>query len=96
MVKKYIYADNAATSKLSEAALDAMLPFYKDIYANPSQLYSFSREAKKAVNVSREIIAECIGAKTEEIIFTSGGTESDNFVIKKCNISKLGCSYFND
>lgn len=82
MVKKYIYADNAATSKLSEAALDAMLPFYKDIYANPSQLYSFSREAKKAVNVSREIIAECIGAKTEEIIFTSGGTESDNFVIK--------------
>ena len=59
-----------------------MLPFYKDIYANPSQLYSFSREAKKAVNVSREIIAECIGAKTEEIIFTSGGTESDNFVIK--------------
>lgn len=77
-----IYADNAATTQLDPAALDAMLPFLRDSYANPSSLYSFSRSAKKALQEARETIAECIGAKPEEIIFTSGGSESDNWAIK--------------
>ena len=77
-----IYADNAATTQLDPAALEAMLPFLRDSYANPSSLYSFSRSAKKALQEARENIAECIGALPEEIIFTSGGSESDNWAIK--------------
>ena len=77
-----IYADNAATTQLDPAALEAMLPFLQDSYANPSSLYSFSRPAKKALQEARETIAECIGALPEEIIFTSGGSESDNWAIK--------------
>ena len=77
-----IYADNAATTRLDPAALDAMLPFLRDSYANPSSLYSFSRSARRALHESREIVAECIGAKSEEIIFTSGGSESNNWAIK--------------
>lgn len=81
-MKKYIYADNAATSRLDDAAFDAMLPYLKDNYANPSQPYSFSRKAKQALKDSRRIIAECINANPNEIFFTSGGTESDNWAIK--------------
>lgn len=77
-----IYADNAATTQLDPVALDAMLPFLRDSYANPSSLYSFSRSAKKALQEARETVAECIGATPEEIIFTSGGSESDNWAIK--------------
>jgi len=77
-----IYADNAATTQLDPAALDAMLPFLRDSYGNPSSLYSFSRSARKALQEARETIAECIGALPEEIIFTSGGSESDNWAIK--------------
>lgn len=77
-----IYADNAATTQLDPAALDAMLPFLRDSYANPSSLYSFSKTAKKALQEARETIAGCIGATPEEIIFTSGGSESDNWAIK--------------
>ncbi|MCD7717222.1 MAG: cysteine desulfurase [Lachnospiraceae bacterium] len=77
-----IYADNAATTKLSERAFEAMKPFLLDQYANASQPYSFSRPAKKALKEAREIIASAIGAKPEEIYFTSGGTESDNWAIK--------------
>ena len=77
-----IYADNAATTQLDPAALDAMLPFLRDSYGNPSSLYSFSRSAKKALQEARNTIAECIGALPEEIIFTSGGSESDNWAIK--------------
>lgn len=77
-----IYADNAATTKLDKDAYRAMLPYLLDYYGNPSQPYSFSRETKKALKRSREIIAECIGAEPNEIYFTSGGTESDNWAIK--------------
>lgn len=80
--KRFIYADNAATSPLSEKALEAMLPFMRQSYANASQPYSFAREAKKALQRSREIIAESIGAKSSEVFFTSGGTESNNWVIR--------------
>ena len=69
-----IYADNAATTQLDPAVLDAMLPFLRDSYGNPSSLYSFSRSAKKALQDARNTIAECIGALPEEIIFTSGGS----------------------
>lgn len=77
-----VYADNAATTKLDIEAFEAMKPFLLDSYSNPSQPYSFSRESKKALKEARRTIAECIGADTEEIFFTSGGTESDNWAIK--------------
>lgn len=77
-----IYADNAATTKLDIEAFDAMKLFSLDDYSNPSQQYSSSRGSKKALQNSREIIAACINAEPEEIYFTSGGTESDNWAIK--------------
>lgn len=81
-MKREIYADNAATTKLDEAVFDAMKPFLLEEYGNPSQPYSFSRAPKQALRDARETIAVCIGALPEEIFFTSGGTESDNWVIK--------------
>lgn len=77
-----IYADNAATTKLDIEAYEAMKPYLLENYANASQSYFFSREVKKALKESREIIARCINAEPEEIYFTSGGTESDNWAIK--------------
>ena len=79
--KQMIYADNAATTKLAPEALEAMMPFLTEEYGNPSSLYSFSRPAKKALADARTVIAECIGASPDEIVFTSGGTESDNWAI---------------
>lgn len=81
-MKRHVYADNAATSRLSDKALEAMLPWLKDEYGNASQPYSFSRKPKKAVVDAKAQIAECIGALPEEIFITSGGTESNNWVIK--------------
>ena len=77
-----IYADNAATTQLSKAAFDAMIPWLLDEYGNASQPYSFARKPKKALAEARAIIASCINAQPEEIFFTSGGTESDNWAIK--------------
>ena len=77
-----IYADNAATTKLDIEAFEAMKPWLLDEFGNASQPYSFARNPKKTLAESREIIASCIGAKPEEVFFTSGGTESDNWVIK--------------
>lgn len=82
-----IYADNAATTKLDIDAFEAMKPFMLENYANPSQPYSFSKKAKRAIKEARETIAECINAKPEDIIFTSGGTESDNWAIKCLGLS---------
>ena len=87
-MKRYIYADNAATTKLSSSALDAMLPWLQSDFANPSQPYSSSRAAKTAIKESRQTIADCIGASSDEIFFTSGGTESDNWAIKGSTISR--------
>lgn len=81
-MKQLIYADNAATTKLDSDAFEAMKPFLLEQYGNASQPYSFSRSAKKALKESRCIIASCINAMPEEIFFTSGGTESDNWAIK--------------
>lgn len=81
-MRMFIYADNAATTKLDVDAFEAMKPFLLNEYANVSQPYSFSRKSKEALIESRKIIAECIHAEPEEIYFTSGGTESDNWAIK--------------
>ena len=82
MTKNRIYADHAATTPLLPEALEAMLPWLKDGFGNPSSLHSFGREARKAVEEARTTIAEYINAKPEEIFFTSGGTEANNWVIK--------------
>ena len=81
-MKRFIYADNAATTQLDMDAFEAMKPYLLGEYGNASQPYSFARTAKKALKNSRETIAQCIGAEPEEIYFTSGGTESNNWAIK--------------
>lgn len=77
-----VYADNAATSRLSDAAFEAMLPFLRNEYGNASQPYSLGRAAKEAIENARVQIAECIGASPLEIFFTSGGSESNNWVLR--------------
>ena len=76
-----IYADNAATTRLDIDALHAMLPWLQEEFGNPSQPYSFAQAPRKVISDSRELIASCIGANADEIYFTSGGTESDNWAI---------------
>lgn len=77
-----IYADNAATTKMNRAAIDAMLPCMEEIYGNPSSLHSIGQEAKEVLESAREKIAKCLNAKeAREIIFTSGGSEADNQAI---------------
>lgn len=77
-----IYVDNAATTRLDEDALEAMKPYLTGFYGNASQPYFFAKPVRKALAAARETIASCIGAKPNEIYFTSGGTESDNWAIK--------------
>lgn len=79
---RFVYADNAATTPVSQKVLDAMLPFFSEQYGNPSSLYSVGREAKKAVEQARETVARCLNAHPSEIFFTSGGSEADNWAIK--------------
>lgn len=81
-MNQHIYADNAATTKMDKAVLEAMTPWLLEEYGNASQPYAFARKPKKAIADARATIAECIGALPEEIYFTSGGTESDNWIIK--------------
>lgn len=76
--RKFVYADNAATTKLSERALNAMLPYLREGYGNPSGLYSFAQEAKEALENARATVAKSLGAEPREIYFTSGGSEADN------------------
>lgn len=79
---KIVYADNAATTALSKTAFEAMLPYLTTEYGNPSSAYSFGHNAKRAIKNAREKVASAIGALPEEIYFTSGGTEADNWAIK--------------
>lgn len=81
-MKQFIYADNAATTKLDIDAFEAMKPYLLEEYGNASQPYSFARKPKQALKEARATIAQCINAEPEEIFFTSGGTESDNWAIK--------------
>lgn len=87
-MKEMIYADNAATTKLDEKAFEAMKKYFFDDYGNASQPYSFGRRARKALKCSRECIAECINCEANEIYFTSGGSESDNWVLKRFGDTK--------
>ena len=77
-----VYFDNGATTPLDEKVLEAMLPFYKELYGNPSSLHSFGREVKKSLEEAREKVAAAINARPEEIYFTSGGTEADNLAVQ--------------
>ena len=76
-----IYADNAATTKMSRTAIEAMLPYMDNIYGNPSSLYSFGQQAKEALEDARARVAVCLGCDIREITFTSGGSEADNQAI---------------
>ena len=76
-----IYADNAATTKMSKAAIDAMLPYMEEYYGNPSSLYAFGQQAKEALENARSRIAACLHADPREVTFTSGGSEADNQAI---------------
>ena len=77
-----IYLDNAATTKTAPEVVAAMLPYFTEQYGNPSSIYSFASESKKAMEEARQVIAAGIGAEPGEIYFTSGGTEADNWAIK--------------
>ena len=81
-MSKLIYMDNAATTQVYPEVLNEMLPYFTEHYGNPSAIYSFAGEAKRGVEHAREIVAKAIGAKTEEIYFTGGGSESDNWALK--------------
>ncbi len=80
--KKIIYLDNAATTRTAPEVVEAMLPYFTELYGNPSSVYSFSQKSKEAITAARETIAASLGAKTEEIYFTAGGSEADNWALK--------------
>ena len=75
---KTIYMDNAATTKMSRTAIDAMLPYMEEHYGNPSTLHTVGQIAAEALDKAREDVAACLGCKASEITFTSGGSEADN------------------
>ena len=79
---KLIYLDNAATTKTAPEVVDAMLPYFTEHFGNPSSVYGFAAANKEVITKQREIIAKALGAKTEEIYFTAGGSESDNWALK--------------
>ena len=81
-MKKLIYLDNAATTKTSEEVVAAMLPYFTEYYGNPSSVYEVASESKKAVSNARRTIAETLGAQENEIYFTAGGSEADNWALK--------------
>ena len=83
----YVYADNAATTKLSDVALQAMMPYFTTVYGNPSSLHSVGQEAKEHLEDARARVAKCLGCEAREIYFTSGGSEADNQAI-------LSAAYF--
>jgi cysteine desulfurase len=85
---KRIFMDHASTTKVDAEVLDAMLPYFSEYYGNPSSIHAFGREARKAVDTARKHVGDLLGAKDDEIIFTAGGTESDNLAIK-------GVAYLN-
>lgn len=76
-----VYADNAATTRVSDTAFNAMLPYFKELYGNPSSLYTLGQKSQEALVKARETVAECINCDIKEITFTSGGSEADNQAI---------------
>ena len=81
-MEKKIYLDHAATTAVRPEVLEAMLPYFTELYGNPSSVYEFASQNKEAVDTARETIAHALGAKPEEIYFTAGGSESDNWALK--------------
>lgn len=81
-MKKWVYADNAATTRLHPQALEAMMPYLTEQYGNPSSLYSFGQESRQAIEQARRRMAGCLDCQPGEIFFTSGGSEADNWAIK--------------
>ena len=77
----HVYADNAATTAMSQVAIQAMLPYFDKVYGNPSSLHSVGQVAKEALDEARKTVADCLGCEPREIIFTSGGSEADNQAI---------------
>jgi cysteine desulfurase len=77
-----VYLDNAATTMVRQEVLDAMIPAFTTYYGNPSSLHEFARDAGKLVDEARAKVANAIGAKPDEIVFTGGGSESDNMVLR--------------
>ena len=84
----YVYADNAATTAMSQVAIEAMVPYFNKVFGNPSSLHSVGQEAKEALENARQTVAACIGCEPKEIIFTSGGSEADNQAI--ISAAKIG------
>ena len=82
MLKTTIYLDNAATTKISDNVLNAMLPYLKEEYGNPSSIYTLGRNSAIAVNKARHQVAQALGCEDSEVYFTSCGSESDNWAIK--------------
>lgn len=89
MEKRFIYADNAATTAVSKRVLEAMLPYMTEQFGNPSSIYKLGRDAEKAITEAREKIAAAIGCSASEIFFTSGGSEADNWAIRSA-VLRLG------
>ncbi|MEK7822382.1 MAG: aminotransferase class V-fold PLP-dependent enzyme, partial [Planctomycetota bacterium] len=81
-MKRLVYVDNNATTRVAPEALEAMLPYFTELYGNPSSMHTFGGQLQKKINQAREQVANLIGASPQEIIFTSGGTESDNAAIR--------------
>ena len=79
---KMIYLDNAATTKTAPEVVEAMLPYFTEMYGNPSSIYDFASKSKEGVSKARGQIADVLGAKKEEIYFTAGGSEADNWALK--------------
>ncbi len=79
---KRIYLDHNATTPIHPEVVEAILPYYKALFGNASSVHSFGQEARKAVDQAREEVAQVLGCEAREIIFTSGGTEADNFAVK--------------
>ena len=89
-MSKLVYLDNAATTKTAPEVVEAMLPYFTEKFGNPSSVYSFAAANKEVINQQRDTIAEMIGAKTNEIYFTGGGSESDNWALK-CTAKPCKC-----
>ncbi|HJW88851.1 MAG TPA: aminotransferase class V-fold PLP-dependent enzyme, partial [Dehalococcoidia bacterium] len=81
-MKRLIYMDHAATTPVRPEVLEAMLPYFSQRYGNPSSVYTLAQEARQAVENARATVAQVLGSNPREVIFTSGGTESDNLALK--------------
>src|SRR5947208_5228030 len=90
MSQQRIYLDHAATTPVHPQVLEAMLPFFGDSFGNPSSMYLRGRSALQAIELARETVAEILGAQPKEIVFTSGGSESDNLAIRGTAFARRG------